>query len=625
MGNVNKHIEDYLDYYLKLPDSPEYAVLVKGVWGVGKTWFIKHYLEKLDKPSEKSSKKFVHISLYGITSYDEIENIFFTELNPLLSSKGVRVTGKLLKTAIEMSGASIGSLKAEISKYLTDTAGLILVFDDLERCSINIADILGYINHFVEYGGYKVIILANEDEIIEREENKKKGRGKDDPTFLQYERIKEKLIGETFEVEPDFDNSFVSFVTGIVSEDAKKLFDSNKEEIKSLYLSSKYKNLRLLKHALWGFERLFNALSTEAKKKSDLLLHLLQLYLVYSFEIKSGSIKPNEISMIRPFLSVVRSMNRADGDELDVYKKLSTKYKDVDFYEEVIKLAIWESIFSKGALDTKSINESISSSRYFFDEKTPAWRKLWGCLDLTDEEFGEVLPVVEKEFKNREHKKVGIVKHITGAFLWLSDKGLYDLNKEEILKASKVYIDDLSNKGLLAGQNASHVGMTEDSGWGGAEFFARDMDEFKEFSKYVDDAIEKANEASMPAKGEKLLEIMKGDTNKFFRMLILNNHKDNIYYAVPILKYVGVNKFVECFLSLTPEGKRTVGYVFKSRYEFGQSLIDLKSECDFLTEVSKKLVKKEKELGGKVSGYLIGEVRKEWLDKAIERLSSTDS
>lgn len=41
-----------------------------------------------------------------------------------------------------------------------------IIFDDLERCSIVIPNILGYINQFVENNGLKVIVIANEDEII---------------------------------------------------------------------------------------------------------------------------------------------------------------------------------------------------------------------------------------------------------------------------------------------------------------------------------------------------------------------------------------------------------------------------------------------------------------------------
>ena len=42
---MNKHIEKYLDLYLEREDV-EYATLLTGEWGCGKTFFIKNYIEK---------------------------------------------------------------------------------------------------------------------------------------------------------------------------------------------------------------------------------------------------------------------------------------------------------------------------------------------------------------------------------------------------------------------------------------------------------------------------------------------------------------------------------------------------------------------------------------------------
>jgi len=39
---MNKHIENYLDLYLEREDV-EYATLLTGKWGCGKTYFIKNY------------------------------------------------------------------------------------------------------------------------------------------------------------------------------------------------------------------------------------------------------------------------------------------------------------------------------------------------------------------------------------------------------------------------------------------------------------------------------------------------------------------------------------------------------------------------------------------------------
>ena len=44
--SMNLHIEEFLEYYCSLKHDPEYAVLLKGKWGAGKTWFIKNFIDK---------------------------------------------------------------------------------------------------------------------------------------------------------------------------------------------------------------------------------------------------------------------------------------------------------------------------------------------------------------------------------------------------------------------------------------------------------------------------------------------------------------------------------------------------------------------------------------------------
>jgi len=44
-SNINLYIENYLNNYLKIK-KPEFAVLLSGKWGSGKTYFIENYIEK---------------------------------------------------------------------------------------------------------------------------------------------------------------------------------------------------------------------------------------------------------------------------------------------------------------------------------------------------------------------------------------------------------------------------------------------------------------------------------------------------------------------------------------------------------------------------------------------------
>jgi GTPase SAR1 family protein len=152
---INSHIAAYLDYYCGL-SAPGFAVLLKGQWGCGKTWFIDDYCKRLKK--ENQNQKCLYVSLYGMTTFAEIEDTFFQQLHPVLSSKGMAITGKIIKGLLRASlridldrdGKDDDTVNPQIPeinipKYLRNTDKSILVFDDLERCNIDISNILGYI------------------------------------------------------------------------------------------------------------------------------------------------------------------------------------------------------------------------------------------------------------------------------------------------------------------------------------------------------------------------------------------------------------------------------------------------------------------------------------------------
>lgn len=48
---MNNQIFDFLNEYAKLP-SPQYAVLLRGKWGSGKTYFVKNWLAEFGKSNK---------------------------------------------------------------------------------------------------------------------------------------------------------------------------------------------------------------------------------------------------------------------------------------------------------------------------------------------------------------------------------------------------------------------------------------------------------------------------------------------------------------------------------------------------------------------------------------------
>lgn len=171
---IKKYIDD--SFY-------DYAVMIDGEWGSGKTYFVKNELMKevedhiKNKNDEDSVKKIIYLSLYGMKSIDDISKqmvyeAYLSNLNDAksLAKAGIKFSKILLPTVFDVINNKFGINidKDKISETICDFASLkntLLIFDDLERCDCPINEVLGYINSFVEQDHLKVIIVANQKEL----------------------------------------------------------------------------------------------------------------------------------------------------------------------------------------------------------------------------------------------------------------------------------------------------------------------------------------------------------------------------------------------------------------------------------------------------------------------------
>ena len=156
-----------------------------------------------------------------MTSFSEIEDAFLQQLlHPILTSKGVAVGFKIfksllkgtLKIDLDGDGKDDGNLSIQIPEInlieqFKDINNSILIFDDLERCKIDLSNLLGYINYFVQHQVLKVILIADEDKLENNPD---------------YPSIKEKLIGKTFAISADFDSALKNFIEVVNYKEVEK-------------------------------------------------------------------------------------------------------------------------------------------------------------------------------------------------------------------------------------------------------------------------------------------------------------------------------------------------------------------------------------------------------------------
>lgn len=320
-----------------------YAVLIDGHWGSGKTFFVKHTLIPYLK-EDFPEKKIVYVSLYGCTTKDDITRQILIEslpLNSLMKSKAFNSASSIGKVvlggALSLKGISFPDLAIDISNFLS-LDNCILIFDDLERCNLSANVVLGYINNFVEHDGLKVVIVANEAEItttqldLNRElkflaasnrnikfnvkEDETKGNNvisqdgsieKIDVKELYkrvnclfgedklYKQIKEKLIGTTIYYRPDFSRIIDTIAeNSISSQEIRKIILENKHFIVEKLNYYNHPNIRTILFAIDKFntvaKSLLEAINLEELK--DILNEIFKYTFIISILDKTGQCLP---------------------------------------------------------------------------------------------------------------------------------------------------------------------------------------------------------------------------------------------------------------------------------------------------------------------------------------------
>jgi hypothetical protein len=294
--NIKKRITEYV-----LDDRKQQAILLDGDWGCGKTYFVN---EKLIPALKNIDDIQVYkISLYGVSDTDTIQDMIYANwIEKILSDRTEKLgtAGKVMAKSVGLFGknalkaieekAGVGSSATDITDSILDsTMGkkkrMVLIFDDIERCRIEIVELMGFLNNLSENNGYRLILVANEKEIsnipnnqelalkyivalnqnIDIEDNKnRKNVGTKDISFINkeelvkrsdllfgtestYERTREKLIGITIPYNVSLEESFDFIIEKYIKfDEIRNYVSQNKNSIVEIFNNQTHRNLRTL-------------------------------------------------------------------------------------------------------------------------------------------------------------------------------------------------------------------------------------------------------------------------------------------------------------------------------------------------------------------------------------------
>jgi hypothetical protein len=416
--NSGARMEKVILNYLEMETS--YALLINGRRGIGKTFFIKNQLSpkictvKVCNDNRKSYRS-VYISLYGLKTIDEIYTLLAIELMPWLKEKNVKIglsIGKLLiRGLLNISKAGdVDSYLKDVSttaKQAVDTKDFVLIFDDLDRISpsLQIGEVVGFINSLVEHENNKVIVVADEEHL------------KNNTTYIA---VREKTIGTVIEYSATFNYNFDAIIKIKYHGTYQSYYDYLvilKPDILSLFEQTDTQNLRTLIYFLQHFHLVFSSIHYDiglantdqtglGYKKLRTLLHFT---IAITIEFKNGAVnyrKKNgldDMTAINEYLQAAQLMEMYGGYQRSMSgqqtQQLPLNYSQT-FLERYYKEgnyefypAVYNFITGGDALDVPSVLKQLKANFddriYILTPQEKVYQQLTAphVLDLSNEEY----------------------------------------------------------------------------------------------------------------------------------------------------------------------------------------------------------------------------------------------
>ncbi len=218
---------EFIENYL-INDKTKSAIMLIGGWGTGKSFYIQNVL----KPclEEKQKDCCIIVSLYGLSDLKDISKAIYLEertkrlrakiskckiLRKAEHQEGAKIVGKtIVKGITSFFNVDLTSSEEDLQRLYEslDLSGKLIVLEDLERTDIAIKDVLGYVNNLVEQDGVKVLLVANEKELLKSEQvvvgKDKEGNDKKEWRWTaetqEYLKTKEKTISDTIPYVCDY-------------------------------------------------------------------------------------------------------------------------------------------------------------------------------------------------------------------------------------------------------------------------------------------------------------------------------------------------------------------------------------------------------------------------------------
>lgn len=638
-------ITDYLNR-----EETDYALMINGAWGSGKTFFIKNTLkkdiEKIDyswngnKKSwiwwknnyfknnnigENRKYKQVYVSLYGLSSIDEIKERIFYATYP--SYKWVEFISSKISLALDGIPNSI-----PISKPIKGIKGLfnkndveklkdkfttyndkILFFDDLERIDqekIDIKAVLGYINFLAEHEHYKIVVIANSEVLDEK-----------------YKQFQEKTIRFVCNYIPNLAEVFDDICKRYKGK-YNEFLEEQKQSIVDIFQAGGCSNIRTLIFITDLYQKIFEEVDKIGDDYSnEINIDLLFPFTIISIESKNGYSKvqlqellPKSINSLNDSdllfddnqnvrieeLTAKEEDKKQEEDKkmsFDKYKRLKNN-PTIRFYDELFDW-IYDGYVSQDRVENfvetikKDYEDKLENGKRKNAKKLA--EKIMNWIILEDKELNDILNQININIAEGNYNVLDLL-----GIYWIYikiDANIDGFNlTKEITNNFKGAIFKIMKNELYTPRLNMDIPSWDEN------------DKYTELRNYTLELNNK-NKGKSPIKKEELLNMIKGNNINGFKDFMSSIDNKFFFMELPVEEMINNvidsnNKMKNAFL-----GGLTIFFPKDLKFEFSER------ECHYLSEIKAKL----NDYIGKQTKKNIGYVNIERIIKYIDSITQRHS
>lgn len=633
MKSSNEHIEKYLDWYLDpfQNSSPDFAVLINGGWGCGKTTFIKKYLKyKYPLVDNLTGVKTltIYVSLFGVKSRNEIDDKIKDEIKPLFGTEDFKFAGKALwnvvKIATILKGNESGARAIDESEKILKTLGekitktnsegksvgnlknIAVVFDDVERAELPLSELLGFVNEYVEHQSLPCILLADADvwektsennnskAIVYRLESEKREQWleaeftNEKSTLRSLSTVKEKVIGKTFLIQTQPDEVIQYWIdrdTSPLGDRARETLDSRVEILHKVFASAQKKNFRAFKHTLMDFQRFIGSpqdpvLEDKHLKSTEFMDRFITDFMTIQYWNHLGILKTEEVGKSKSMERALSYYSTSSQKiQLTAWENLHDKVSEIggllgQMYST--DKGGWENLWKTWLGEnwiSPTIVQSLVNDTIWFDKKDQYWtQKYLEWTRLTDEEFRKAKDAFESALNDQSITNPSLILKYFDLILWSSKNGALEKTPNQILEEFTLYVNNLGERLEVKQINESTDFLTLSC--------ENDKEEI-EFRGHLDETLGLLLEGEKQNFTEGFIQLMIDDPHEAAKSLTnLNSNNDQ-----NTIKFMDVNKFLDNFVNLNTHSSSLIFENLKNRFHNVDVCNWLLQEKAFLTDL----------------------------------------